>query len=346
MIANNDFLAYTLAYPERNDVFDFVFPSGHARIEGAGILCLEPEKQQSKVSLVLSVGIHGNETGPIELVNGLVKSILVGDLVLGIRLLFIIGNPRSAVKAQRFCDVNLNRLFCDVNLNRLFCGSWQSQQGYEIQRAQQLESSVKTFFEAVEGVGAQRLHYDLHTAIRGSIYEKFAVHPFVPEETYQQQQLAFLAACGIEAVLFSHQPTTTFSYHSFAQHSAQAFTIELGKVRVFGENDLSSFALMKQSLVVLLVTGVLAQGRLSALSLYEVLDSLIKDHDSYRLNIADELENFTPFKQYFCLAESLEQRYIVKQTGDAIVFPNTKLPVGQRAGLVVRSKPMSAFNFQ
>ncbi|KZN13430.1 succinylglutamate desuccinylase [Marinomonas sp. TW1] len=337
MIVNDDFLAYTLRHPEQNDGLNFTFPSGRARVEGAGILCLEPEVQQSNLSLVLSVGIHGNETGPIELANGLVKSILAGDLVLGVRLLFIIGNPRAVIQAQRFCD---------VNLNRLFCGSWQSQQGYEAQRAQQLERSVKTFFEASDPVGAQKLHYDLHTAIRGSVHEKFAVHPYAPKAIYQQRQLAFLAACGVEAVLFSHQPTSTFSYHSFAQHDAQASTIELGKVRAFGENDLSSFLQMKRALTELLVTGELVQDRVSDLSLYEVVDSLTKDDQSYRLNIADDLENFTPFEQDFCLAESLEQRYIVKQAGDAIVFPNTKLPVGQRAGLVVRSKPMSRFNFQ
>ncbi|RBO84943.1 succinylglutamate desuccinylase [Marinomonas aquiplantarum] len=337
MIVNDDFLAHTLRYPEQSDVLDFAFPSGRARVEGAGILSLEPEVKRSNVSLVLSVGIHGNETGPIELANGIVKSILAGDLVLGVRLLFIIGNPRAAIQAQRFCD---------VNLNRLFCGSWQSQQGYEAQRAQQLESSVKAFFDAPEAVASQKFHYDLHTAIRGSVHEKFAVHPFVPEEIYQQCQLAFLAACGIEAVLFSHQPTTTFSYHSFALHNAQAFTIELGKVRAFGENDLSSFVRMERALTELLVAGELIQDSLSDLSLYKVVDSLTKDHESYQLNIADNLENFTPFKQGFCLAESLVQRYLVEQTGDAIVFPNSKLPVGQRAGLVVRAKPMSAFNFQ
>ncbi|WP_394182509.1 succinylglutamate desuccinylase [Marinomonas posidonica] len=337
MIVNDDFLAHTLRYPEQNGVLDFTFPSGRARVEGVGILSLEPEVKRSNVSLVLSVGIHGNETGPIELANGIIKSILAGDLVLGVRLLFIIGNPRAVIQAQRFCD---------VNLNRLFCGSWQSQQGYEAQRAQQLELSVKAFFDAPEAVDSQKLHYDLHTAIRGSVHEKFAVHPFVPKTIYQQRQLAFLAACGIEAVLFSHQPTSTFSYHSFAQHDAQAFTIELGKVKAFGENDLSSFLQMKRALTELLVKGELIQDRVSDLSLYEVVDSLTKDHESYQLNIADDLENFTSFRQDFCLAESIEQCYIIKQTGDAIVFPNSKLPVGQRAGLVVRAKPMSAFNFQ
>ncbi|RUM51568.1 MAG: succinylglutamate desuccinylase, partial [Marinomonas sp.] len=43
------------------------------------------------------------------------------------------------------------------------------------------------------------------------------------------------------------------------------------------------------------------------------------------------------------LAESSLGQYVIEQEGDAIVFPNTQLPVGQRAGLVVRVKDWSEF---
>mgnify|MGYP000595575998 CR=1 FL=1 len=327
-ILNNDFLALTLANPKGMAPFQFTFPSGIGVVEDTGILRLEPN-QTSRVSLVLSAGIHGNETGPMELLNGLVTDILTGKVVLSIRLLVIIGHPVAA---------NAEKRFCDVNLNRLFNGAWQNSEGFEAQRAQRLEQAVSHFYSLSSGNSEQiRVHYDLHTAIRGSVHEKFAVHPFVNNALYNKQQLAFLAACGIEAVLLSHQPTTTFSFYSHVMHGAHAFTVELGKVYPFGKNDLSRFVELKKSLLLLLEQGHFAQSPLSELLVFAVQDALIKDDYSYQLNIANDASNFTQFDAGYPLAQSLKSTYRIKQTGDAIVFPNTNLPIGQRAGLVVRA---------
>ena len=97
---------------------------------------LEPE-QAPKHSVVLSAGIHGNETAPIELVNTLVQQILAGELELNVRLLVILGHPQAMNEGTRFCD---------VNLNRLFCGAWQRYEGMEVELAKQLEASLKRFF--------------------------------------------------------------------------------------------------------------------------------------------------------------------------------------------------------
>lgn len=326
-ILNHDFLALTLANQEGITPFQFSFSSGTAFIEETGILRLEPS-QASKVSLVLSVGIHGNETGPIELINKLVSDILTNQVMLGIRLLVIIGNPVAANVAKRFCD---------VNLNRLFNGAWQNYEGFEAKRAQRLEKAVSDFYALSSDDESIRLHYDLHTAIRGSVYEKFVVYPFVEQAVYNKQQLAFFAASGIEAVLLSHQSTTTFSYYSYVVHAAHAFTIELGKVYAFGQNDLSRFSVLEKNLLSLVVEGDLPQSSLSRLRIFVVQDALVKDDDSYELNIASDAKNFTQFEANYLLAYSQKSEYRIKQTGDAIVFPNANLPVGQRAGLVVRA---------
>ena len=324
---NNDFLALTLANQDALVPFQFTFPQGDAFVEDTGILRLEPNVP-STVNLVVSVGIHGNETGPIELVNQLVASILDGRVSLNVRLLILIGNPVAA---------NVGKRFCEVNLNRLFNGAWQQYDGFESKRAARLEKAIEDFFAPVANDAQQmKLHYDLHTAIRGSVHEKFVVYPFVKDGIYNQEQLGFLAASGIDAVLLSHQPTTTFSYYSHAVHGAHAFTVELGKVFPFGENDLTRFADLKQSLIVLFEQGVLAQSEWSSMNVFRVLDSLIKDDDSYVLNIADDVRNFTEFEAGYRLAHSNKSDYHIEQSGDAIVFPNTNLPIGQRAGLMVR----------
>ncbi|MCV5533608.1 succinylglutamate desuccinylase/aspartoacylase family protein, partial [Escherichia coli] len=58
----------------------------------------------------------------------------------------------------------------------------------------------------------------------------------------------FLGACGVRTNLLSASPTTTFSYYSSRQHGAHAFTVELGKVRPFGENDMTRFIETRQAL--------------------------------------------------------------------------------------------------
>lgn len=332
-ILNNDFLALTLANPERIAPFHFAFPTGNAFVEDTGVLRLEPD-QESAVSLVLSAGIHGNETGPIELVNKLVASILEGQVTLRVRLLVVIGNPIAA---------NCSKRFCEVNLNRLFSGAWQKYNGFEADRAQRLEQAISAFYTLDERQEQQvRLHYDLHTAIRGSVYEKFVVHPYVEANHYNEEQLGFLAASGIEAVLLSHQPTTTFSYYSYSVHGAHAFTVELGKVYPFGQNDLTRFADLEHSLVLLLQEGALAQKPLPSLHIFSVIKALVKDDESYELSITEDVKNFTQFDQGYVLARSEKGQYQVEKTGDAIVFPNTNLPVGQRAGLMVRPIELDA----
>lgn len=331
LFRKNDFLAFTLSHPEMASENSVSGSSFDAFLEDTGILRLEPKKPAS-VSLVLSVGVHGNETGPIELVNSIVESILSNELALGVRLLVLIGNPVAANAATRFVD---------VNMNRLFNGAWKKESCPEATRAARLERAVAEFFAQSPDDGALRLHYDLHTAIRGSAFEKFAVYPFLHGGCYSKEQLSFLAASGIEAVLLSHQPTTTFSYASSVLHGAHAFTVELGKVYPFGENDLTRFDAIHGSLRHLIRTGELPQGNEASVSLFEVCDVLVKDAEDYELHIAENEKNFTAFDADYLLASSSLSSYRVQQDGDAIVFPNVKLPVGQRAGLVVRPKQLS-----
>ncbi|MBM6551569.1 succinylglutamate desuccinylase [Marinomonas ostreistagni] len=325
-IPDNDFLAFTLAHPDQQAPFAQAFPGGMAYVEQVGVLRIVPEHSCAD-RVILSSGIHGNETAPMELLNELLRDILGGRLTPVVPLLFIIGHPQAAVAQTRFCE---------VNLNRLFQGAWQRYQGREVERAQQLEQQVARFFDDPQATG-KKLHYDLHTAIRASAYETFAVHPYTSGKPYQDEQFGLYAAMGLEAVLLSHQPTTTFSYHSYATHGAEAATIELGKVRPFGANDLSQLQQMREVLTQMIRTGQLAtKAYQETLKCFAVVDVLVKDAPDFELGVSNAVPNFTAFEQGEALAWSSQNRYIVKQTGDALVFPNTDIPVGQRAGLVVR----------
>ncbi|MDP5208001.1 succinylglutamate desuccinylase/aspartoacylase family protein, partial [Alishewanella sp. SMS9] len=84
---------------------------------------------------------------------------------------------------------------------------------------------VTRFYEGAPA-NEPRCLYDLHTAIRGSRFEKFAVYPFLHGKPWRKQQLQFLAACDVHTVLMMQTPASTFSYYASHSHGADAFTIE------------------------------------------------------------------------------------------------------------------------
>jgi succinylglutamate desuccinylase len=207
------------------------------KIIATGIICFEPLVVTDK-DIVLSCGIHGNETAPIEICDALVKAILTNELVLKQRVLFLFGNLPAMHIAQRFVEENMNRLFSGEHKN-LAAGQHLND---ERRRANQLEEAVKDFYLSVDSKSSRaRIHYDLHTAIRPSKNDKFAVYPFQNGRAWDKYQLQVLLACGLNTILLSGSPTTTFSYYSANEFAAQAFTVELGKVKPFGQNNMADF---------------------------------------------------------------------------------------------------------
>ena len=296
----------------------------------SGVLLVEPEvftDADSSIDLVVSAGVHGNETAPIEIVDRLIKKIVSGRLAVRNRVLFIIGNPVAMNKGERF-DIE--------NMNRLFNGKHEGKEHHEAERARMLEAFVAEFYQA--GSAKERRHYDLHTAIRASKYQKFAVYPYPDGRPWSKSQLEFFQASGITTVLLGHQPSGTFSYFTSHQFHADAFTVELGKVKPFGENDPQDFAAMELNLAKLIAGETIRTKPFdnADFNLFQVVDELIKQADDFELKIADNVENFTDFEQGFVIATDRNNNYVIQETGDAIVFPNAKIPVGQRAGLLVR----------
>ena len=186
-------------------------------------------------------------------------------------------------------------------------------------------------------VPRNRYLYDLHTAIRGSRFEKFAVYPFVHGKPWQKAQLEFLRACDVTTVLLMQTPASTFSYYASNTHGADAFTIELGKVRPFGQNDMSRFAKARQTLRVLVSEAEVAtQPFVQAdFQLYQVYRAINKQTDAFKLNFADDVENFTSYPVGTVLATDGDIEYRVEREGEALIFPNAKVAIGQRAMLMV-----------
>jgi len=343
LLTNGDFLDLTRSHEFSMSAFDFevVCISNLAKTKvsvlDTGIIIFEPLGHTSSKDIVLSSAVHGNETAPIEICSELIKQLILGELHLENRTLFLFGNPAS---------INISQRFVEENLNRLFSGGHSQDQGKgeglinkERHRALLLEKTVTDFFNHTQSVQgkSERFHYDLHTAIRGSKNDKFAVYPFRHNKPWVKEQLQFLLACGVNTILFSNSPTTTFSYFSSNEFGAHAFTVELGKVKPFGENDMVKFAGVKASLTSL-VSGqplALVEYQKEDFSFFEIDQIIDRQNDNFKLHFADDVENFTDFPIGTVLATDGEQEITTHKVGEAIIFPNANVAIGQRALLTV-----------
>lgn len=324
------FLSLSREQPEYfSEEITFTLNNGTSvKITDAGIVSFEPPVTSNK-HIVLSCGVHGNETAPIEICDDMVQRILTGDLVLAHRVLFLFGNLPAMDIAERFVEENMNRLFNGAHSEGEGCNN------AERIRARALENAIEQFYGSAD-INDTKLHYDLHTAIRESKNEKFAVYPFLHERNYNLEQLGFLAACGVKTILLSENPTTTFSYFSSVNFNAHAFTVELGKVRPFGQNDMSRFEAAKSALVSLVsLSDFSPTVSLDDLDIFRVNQVINRHEEDFVLHFDDDMPNFTGFAKGELLASETGREYRAEFEGEAIVFPNAKVALGQRALLTV-----------
>lgn len=320
---------------------EFVLNNGTSvRIVALGVIEFSPvKKTKNQKSIIYSCGIHGNETAPIEMCDQLVVDILNESVAIEHRLLVIFGNLEAMKNATRFIDENLNRLFCGAH------SKVKETSNLERQRAALLEKCVEAFYSGSES-NSQRIHYDLHTAIRSSINETFAVYPYLHGKPYCASQLAFMQRCNVNTILLSQTPTTTFSYYSSVVYGAHSFTVELGKVRPFGQNDMAKFAKADAALRALLVEDDLClEVNHNDLMLYSVNQVVIKKKEDFRLHFDADTPNFTPFAKGAIIASERGRNIEAQVDQEAIVFPNADVPVGQRALLTVVPKSLNALSF-
>lgn len=323
-----DFLAFTLAggRPAAGQEALICANGVRATWLDDGILQLEPSTNDGTVrSVLVSAGVHGDETAPIELLSFIVRDIASGALPLACRLLIVLGNIDAMRTSCRYVDDDLNRLFSGKHA--------QLPQSHEAPRAAALEKAASDFFAHAASDANARWHVDMHTAIRASVFEQFALLPHTGTPL-SRAMFEWLRDARIAAVLLHTAKGNTYSHFTAETCGAQACTLELGKVRPFGQNDLTRFADADHA-VRQMVSGGEGDESASMPRVFTVIDQITKQSDQLELHVAADVPNFTAFAKGTVLAQDGDYRYTVRHDEERIVFPNPSVKPGLRAGLMV-----------
>ena len=67
-------------------------------------------------------------------------------------------------------------------------------------------------------------HLDLHSAIRPSVYARFAVVPAPADDVRQDALVAWLGTAAIEAVVFNRARAPTYSAHTLTPITSRTFS--------------------------------------------------------------------------------------------------------------------------
>ncbi len=315
--------------------FEITTSGCQIRTRGAGIVEILPlQAEANSPALMLSAGIHGNETGPIELLDRLLSAIADGRQKVCIPVLIVFGHLPAMRVQKRFLTTNLNRLFTTSILT--------SSQVAETEpaRAQEIMQISVDFANRYPDF----THYDLHTAIRDSAIEKFALYPFVAGRALPASQKQLLSNAGVEAILIQNKPSSTYSAFTSSVLKGESFTVELGKVKPFGKNDPRRLSKLENVLTTLISADTpmtnlakpATHNENCKVQIFYVCHEIINTGDTFTLNIPEDIANFSAFDDGYEVWRDDRQSYRVEGSPQYIVFPNSKVEPGQRAGLLIK----------
>lgn len=292
-------------------------------LPAAGIMTVLGAAPRTRPAVLVSVGVHGDETGPIEMLAHELDALSHDAAQLAVDLMVCVGNIDAIAAGKRFIGADLNRMF------RPHRGALA--EAAESRRADVLIAATDAFFA---DAGPERWHLDLHTAIRPSAYPAFAIVPELIADGPRRALIKWLGRAGIGAVIMNPQSAGTYSYYSAEHHGAAGSTVELGRVGTLGQNDLGQFKDAAAALAGLLRGR--DDGRPGAAPhVFRVAQEIIKLSDGFTMNVGRDTRNFTALRQGEVIATDGATVYTVRHPEELVVFPNPDVRVGLRAGLMV-----------
>ena len=279
-----------------------------------------------RLRLLLSAGVHGDETAPIEMLARCLPAWARAAGALAVELLVVIGNPEAVAAGRRYLRRDLNRLFGAEGVP----AGW----GAEGRRAELLRRVLGRALQPDGRVPV--VHLDLHTTIRPSLKPTFAI---VPGDDAGGPLVRWLGRAGLHAVVLNPGPGVTFSAFS-ASMGAQACTVELGGVAAFGRNDAGLLAGFEAAVDALVrdpgAAWAPAGGdRAAATEVYRVTREIVRSSERFELLVPGSTPNFARLAPGQLVARDRLDLVHARRDGECLLFPNPAVAIGLRAGLLV-----------
>jgi len=289
-----------------------------------GILEVVPDALSDLPAVIISIGVHGDETVPVRLVDQWLGQLASQSKTISRPMLVVLANPDAVIIGKRFVKHNMNRLF-----------SMQVASGLdeEHKRAAEIMRAVQQFV-AAHPAG---LHFDMHSTIKPSEQDRFAIIPVDCQSRDLTIMKNWLRIFAVDAWVQNISPAAAFSSFTAALGYLSA-TVELGQVSSLNE-PIERFLSLLPALDRLAFNDEEKSQHLMAG--FQVIDEIIRPEGEFELCLQDFV-NFRPLTGGTLIAKANAgangQEWSIEQTGDALLFLNAQVPPGHRAGLVIRQR--------
>ncbi len=303
-----------------------------------GIWQLRPVQGEIRARCLISMVIHGDETGPLHLMTRLLSDERQQATPLPVELILVLGNLQAHALNLRYVEHDMNRLF---TANAPLGNSADARRALVVRHT--LHSRL--WADQADAPALPLIHFDLHSTIRSSLKPAFAIVPLPttnPFEATCSPWVSWLQHSGLSAVVLASDQAPTFSAYS-ARHGAWSCTLELGQVTAAASADRSATVgheAVMQALATLLRCPfgpdyTLQNPSLKPGLIYRVTQEVIRSSTSFEWLLPPGTVNFTPLAPGQLVARDGAGDICAQHLGECVLFPNPDVAVGLRAALLV-----------
>jgi len=297
-----------------------------------GVLSIEPLKDRGLDAAIISTAVHGDEVIPFRLIDTWLRHTEQRELQIERPLLLILANPAAVEAGSRFVKHNMNRLFSRALVSKhVVSEKLATSDDAEHQRAQLLMDVVEDFVSR----HPRGLHFDLHSTIKASDQDRFAIVPVDCESRDLSEMHAWLECFGTNAWVQNISPAAAFSSFT-ARAGYLSVTLELGQVASLDE-PIDRFLPLLDELDRLAGGGRASSPQDKTMKGFRVIQEIIRPAGDFKV-VLDTFVNFRALAQGTLIARSGEHEWRIEQSGDALLFLNPSVPEGHRVGLVIRQR--------
>ncbi|MCE0496304.1 succinylglutamate desuccinylase/aspartoacylase domain-containing protein [Vibrio salinus] len=193
-----------------------------------------------------------------------------------------------------------------------------------------LQNYVKAFWS---GINPQKgLYLDITINDRSSIYPTVAYSPKVRAPVRSSRLFEFFELSHIDAVVLHNAPTQTLTWNIANQFEVDSAQIELSvKAAEISQRRNQGFELTLRDFMAQEKSEHIPK----APKYFRVTRTIVKQHNEFRFLFSSELPNFTRFKHGEVFGMDGEKPLMAKNDGEAVLFPDSTVSVGDIAAIMV-----------